>query len=265
MEVKQKQRGSNIIVSIIMPVYNTGALFFESYESILIQRVSDFELIVIDDGSQNDTFNIINNIAKTDDRIKLSRNQKNSGVSYSRNLAIEKAQGQYLAFLDCGDVWLDNKLLKQIEALKDSTVDLCFTGYQYFSNDTRIVEFSYRVPKNVSYKDMLIENYLGCSTVVVRRTSIHDYRFDANYFHEDYVLWLKMLKNNAKFVGLTDIYVNYRTGGRSANKVKAAINRWKVYRKAERLNLLVAVFYFIKYFFRMVVKYVFNKESNYHE
>ena len=242
-------------ISVIMPIYNGGDYFKESYQSILAQRIDDFELIVVDDGSSDDSYEVVKEWAVRDLRIKLYRNECNSGVAYSRNYALDNATGEYIAFLDCGDIWLENKLQLQITALETTDSDVCYTGYQYFDEKTRVIIRNYQVPERVTYPDLLVENYVGCSTVVAKRACFERNRFDQAFFHEDYVLWLSLLKEKYNFIGLPTCLVNYRTGGRSANKWRAALNKWRVLRKAEKLSLFQAIPVFIKYGFRMIRKY----------
>jgi len=244
----------DILISVIMPVFNTGQWFDESYQSVLTQAI-DFEILVVDDGSVNDTFEILSAFAKADERIRLYRNESNRGVAYSRNLALENARGDYLAFLDCGDVWLPGKLSAQITSMTATGSQLSYSGYQYFDSDMQRVIRTYRVPATVSYRDLLKENCLGCSTVLIKRQPqvLH---FDEAFFHEDYVLWLSLLKRGVRFVGLPDVTTKYRVGGRSQNKSKAARNRWRVLRQSEQLNLLSSSYYFMNYALRSTAKYL---------
>lgn len=249
------------MISIIMPVYNTGHFFFDSYKSILNQNIDNYELIVVDDGSINDTYSAIKEFSKSDKRIKLYQNKENMGVAFTRNYAMSKAQGKYLAFLDCGDIWLENKLALQISKIKKTESDLCFTSYQYFDPEEKKVRIVYRVPECIDYKTLLKENYIGCSTVLINRERIRDLSFDAAFFHEDYVLWLKLIRSGKKFVGIENVLTDYRIGGRSSNKIKAAHNRWLVYRNAEKLNFFSSLYYFLNYITKSFYKFVFRKRG----
>ena len=242
-------------LSIIMPVYNTGHLFAESYNSILNQDYSDFELLVVDDGSTNNTYQVIEEYTVKDKRIKLLQNESNQGVAFSRNRALSEVTGEYIAFLDCGDIWLMNKIKAQLTALKATDSDVAYTGYQYFDEDPARIKRKYQVPEKISYRDLLKENYLGCSTVLLKRDKQENLKFSLDYFHEDYVLWLQLIKQQKKFIGLPEVYVSYRIGGRSANKLKAAKNRWKIYRVSEGFSILKSLFYFSIYSLKMIKKY----------
>jgi len=257
--MENSSRPEEILVSIILPVFNTGDLFAASYQSVLDQGIAAFELFVVDDGSSNDTYDIIAKYAQADQRIKLNRNIKNVGVAVSRNLALKKAQGQYIAFLDCGDIWAKDKLTKQIELLNKKKADLCYGGYSYFQATPENILREYRVPATVSYQELLKENFLGCSTVLLKSASLKNQSFPLGYSHEDYVFWLMLIKQGLVFVGLSDNLVYYRVGGRSSNKYRAAKNRWKIYRKAEKLSFISSLYYFSVYACRMMKKYAIKK------
>ena len=107
---------------------------------------------------------------------------------------------------------------------------------------------SYNVPSLISYEQLLRENVIGCSTVLLKKEILPPAPFKSNYFHEDYVLWLKLLKKQIKAVGISRPLVKYRIGGRSSNKIKAACYRWKIYRKEERLPFIKSLFYFSIFF-----------------
>lgn len=233
-------------VSIVMPAYNAERYITEAIQSVIAQTFTDWELIVIDDASQDNTAEIVQKLLIQDTRILFLQNLQNSGVATTRNRGLDIATGEYIAFLDSDDFWESNKLQRQLDLLRQTSADLCFTAYA-LANEKGQTALIHKVPRSVSYRDLLKENVVGCSTVLVRRGMLTKFRFETNYFHEDYVLWLQLLKNGCTTVGLNDVLAHYRTGGRSSDKINAAKSRWNIYRKHEQLPLHVAGFNFFVY------------------
>lgn len=245
------------LVSVIMPAYNSGNTISRAIQSVLAQTYKRFELLVIDDGSTDNTVDIVNFYMKTDSRIVLLRNPRNLGVAASRNHGCRKAQGEYLAFLDSDDVWFEDKLEKQVSFMLQKGCDLSCTAYAYAhpheqpSRDKR----AYRVPESISYEQLLKENVIGCSTVMLKATALNGHAFCGDYAHEDYVLWLELAKAGKTLCGLDEVLTGYSYGGRSANKFKAGKNRWIIYRRSQKLSLPKALYYMACYILNAIRKY----------
>lgn len=242
------------LVSIIISVYNAEKRIEKISDSVLNQSYSNIEVIIIDDCSGDNSFNIIKNISKKDKRIKVYRNEINLGVSQTRNVGIEKAKGKYIAFLDSDDIWKKDKLEKQISYMDKNKIDICYTGYEMIDKDESHVSI-YNVPKYIDYEGLLKENVICCSSVVIKSDLLKRNYFNHEFFHEDFVLWLRLLKLGYKAVGIQEALVSYRKGGRSSNKIKSSINRWAVYRKSEHLTLITSIYYFIFYTINGIKKY----------
>ncbi len=243
------------LVSIIVPVYNASKTIEKTIKSVLNQSYNNFEIIIIDDSSTDKTFEIIEKLGKNDRRILIYKNKDNLGVALTRNLGIAIAKGEFIAFLDSDDIWNPLKLQLQLENIKRYDIDLSYTSYKLI-NDTNDSEGKIRfVPKNIEYKTLLKENIICCSTVLLKKDLILKYKFKSNYFHEDFVLWLQLLKDGFKFRGINEVLVLYRKGGRSSDKIKALKNRWIVYRKSEKLNIIVSLYYMIFYMINGIKKY----------
>jgi len=245
------------LVSVIMPAYNSRNTIGRAIQSVLAQTYKRFELLVIDDGSTDNTVDIVNSYMKTDSRIVLLHNPKNLGVAASRNHGCRKAQGEYLAFLDSDDMWFEDKLEKQVSFMLRKGCDLSCTAYAYAhpheqpSGDKR----AYRVPESISYEQLLKENVIGCSTVMVKATALKGHEFSGDYAHEDYVLWLELAKAGKILCGLDEVLTGYSYGGRSANKFKAGKNRWIIYRRSQKLPLPKAIYYMACYILNAIRKY----------
>lgn len=242
------------LVSVIIPVYNAAKTIEKTIKSVLHQSYTYFEIIIIDDCSTDNSFQIIEELSESDSRIILYRNEKNLGVAKTRNAGINIAKGEFISFLDSDDIWKSTKLEKQLEYIKQNNGDICYTSYEMIDNNetNRVLR---GVPKEINYKGLLKENVICCSTTIVKSDLLKKYLFETEFFHEDFVLWLKLLRAGYKAVGIQETLVIYRKGGRSSDKLKACKNRWIVYRKSEGLSLISSMYYFIKYTINGVKKY----------
>lgn len=241
-------------VSIIMPAYNAEQSIGAAIQSVCGQTFSDWELIVVDDASIDKTAEIVQEISAKDKRVLLFIIPHNVGVAAARNHGLSLCTGEYVAFLDSDDIWHKDKLQRQLVALTQTNADLCFTAYNIVRQSGTPV-ITYDVPSTIDYQGLLKENVMGCSTVLLRSSSLGDVRFKTFFFHEDYVLWLEMLRNGCRAVGVQQPLVYYRLGGRSDNKINAAKERWNIYRKSEHLSLIKSFYYFCIYCKRGLRKY----------
>ena len=227
-------------VSVIMPAYNTEKYIEEAIRSVVSQTVQDWELVVIDDCSTDATRQVIKDLCEGDQRIRLYENESNMGVAKTRNRGFQLAQGEYVALLDSDDVWAKEKLEAQLAAMRESGADLCYTSYALINDQGERIRRDYLVPAYVLLEDMLRENHIGCSTVMLRAQTAREYGFNTGFYHEDYELWLRLLKDGRKAVGCTDVLASWRyvQNSRSFNKIKSAKNRWAIYRKRLGLSVL---------------------------
>jgi teichuronic acid biosynthesis glycosyltransferase TuaG len=248
-------------VSVILPAYNCESTVGEAIRSVLSQSADDLELIIVDDCSADSTLDVIESFAAGDPRISVYTNPSNCGAARTRNTAISHAKGKYIAFIDSDDLWERNKLEIQLNIMESCKCDLCYTSYRFIDRKGNSVGNTYLVPARLTYKGLLKENVIGCTTVLLRSDILPAEPFNPGFFHEDYVLWLKLLRAGKTAIGVLDPLVRYRMGGRSANKLSAARHRWIIYRQAEKLPFLHAVFYMVSYSFRGATKSLFVKKS----
>lgn len=163
---------SSPLISIIIPMYNTSKFIKQTVESILAQTYSNFEVIIVDDGSTDNGAEVVKALMPKDSRIKYIY-QSNQGVSAARNNAIENSQGEYLAFLDSDDLWLPNKLKKQVNRIISTGMDACYCGYQYFCDDIRGKTFPKRYFEGKILLEVIKEKVsVWTSTVVVKRSIV---------------------------------------------------------------------------------------------
>ena len=244
-----------LTVSIIMPAYNCMDTIRASAMSALCQTAGTLELIIVDDCSTDGTIEIIMELASSDPRVKILQNESNRGVAASRNRAINVASGELIAFFDSDDLWEPDKLAKQISLMQETDRDLCYTSYDYVDKGGIPIYRPYIVPETIDYDGLLKENVIGLSSVVLRKDVLGELRFDESLFHEDLALWLKLLRAGTAAQGLSEVLTHNRIGGRSHDKWKALMNRWRVYRKSEELSAVRSCWYLAHYILAGLIKY----------
>lgn len=244
-------------VTVIMPAYNAARFIEEAIMSVVNQTFTDWELLVIDDGSKDETVRLAEKFAQNDERIKVFCNEKNMGVARTRNRGFDLAKGQWIALLDSDDVWMPKKLEKQLELAEETGADIVYCSYGIVDENGERVKNSYITRPEISFDDMLRENYIGCSTAMLSRCMIEKYHFVTDFYHEDYVMWTQILRDGYKANGLEEVLVNWRymQNSRSFNKIKSAQNRWLIYRKYLKLPLKKSVKSLAKYVISGVKKY----------
>lgn len=244
------------LVSIITPLYNSEKFISETIESVLSQTYENWEMIIVNDCSKDNGVKIVEEYSKKDKRIKLFNNEKNMGVSFTRNRAIDLSQGIYIAFLDSDDLWHKEKLEKQIKMMEEKNISLSYTAYTKINEDGSL-RGKIEVPEKVNYKGLLKGNIMGCLTVVVRKDILKDSKFKQTK-QEDYILWLELLKKVEFAYGIQESLAFYRVlnNSRSSNKVDLVKFNWKIYREVERLNLIESIYYFVIYLTRGIRRYL---------
>lgn len=253
----QKDQVAAPLVSVIMPAYNAARFIEEAIMSVIAQTVSDWELIVIDDCSQDNTRDIIAEMAEKDSRILFVANEQNMGVAKTRNRGLDMCRGQYVAFLDSDDYWQPEKLQKQLDKMQAADAGICYCSYKIIDAFGAQAKADYIVPEKASFEDILTENFIQCSAMLIRADIVKRFRFNTEFFHEDYILGLDMLRAGEKAVGCSELLLNWRylENSRSFNKKKSAVNRWKIYRNYLQLPLCKAVWVFVGYAFAGLRKY----------
>ena len=182
------------LVSVVMPAYNCAKYIAQAIVSVQDQSLKDWELLVMDDASGDETASIVLELAKADPRIKLHTNPTNMGTAQCRNRAMQISRGQYIAYLDSDDIWHPEKLERQLARMKQSQADLVYCAYGYIDEDGIPSSKRFDVLEQTSIRQMLIRNVIGCSTVMVTKEIAQQYRFSSQYHFEDYVFWLALLK-----------------------------------------------------------------------
>lgn len=243
------------LVSIITPMYNSQATIEKTILSVINQSYENWEMIIVDDKSVDAGPEIVARYATSDKRIIYYKASNNSGVSEARNKAIEMSTGQYIAFLDSDDTWEIDKLKKQIEFIDEKNA-----GFVYSACDCIDYEDNYiktrNVPEKVDYKELLKGNVIPCLTVMIDKEKINIPKMKAIH-HEDYSMWLDILKNGENAYGINEVLAHYRVGGKSvsSNKLKAMKWTWDIYRKDQGIGILKSSYYFINYVIKAFIKW----------
>jgi glycosyltransferase involved in cell wall biosynthesis len=228
-------------VSVVMPAYNARAYLGEAILSVRAQSYPWWELLVVDDGSTDDTAELAERQALADARIRVIRAGRNGGVAAARNAAIAVAQGSHVAFLDSDDRWHPRKLERQIRHLRETRGAICYAPYDRVDEGGALLS-RVRPPARVTYADMLRSNHIG------NLTGVYDRRLGDAAFrrigHEDYAFWLDMVRRagHASCAPGDEplAYYRVRGGSVSANKWRAARWQWRIYRDVARLGWLSA-------------------------
>lgn len=232
-------------VAIIMPAHNAERTIKKSIESILNQTFPDFILYIINDASTDNTKSIILNFS--DPRIVYLENEYNMGVASSRNKGIKLSNSQYIAFLDSDDLWLPEKLQKQITYLEDgwNVVNSNYYSFKKHENELLSVRKS---PNVISYECMLKSNFIGNLTGIYNCENVGKI-YQKQSGHEDYIMWLEIIKKANKSFCIQEPLAKYRLSddSLSGNKFKAMKWQWKIYRDELGFNILKSLYYFMFY------------------
>ena len=226
-------------VSIIMPAFNAERFIEASISSVLRQTLTDFELIIVNDGSTDSTDDIIRRFERLDNRIKKISLTSSGGPANARNIGINIATGEYVAFIDSDDKWSEQKLEVQTSSMDRERLDMTYTLYRRCNSDMGKCSKPVRLPSVLDYKLMLINTGIaGCLTVVVRRSFIGTRRFPF-VASEDFAFWLELLRDSGKAKLIPYDLGFYRTssGSVSSNKIKMIRSVWNIYRNREKMGV----------------------------
>lgn len=229
------------LVSIIVPAFNAAATIAQSLETIRNQTFKNFETIIVDDGSTDSTAQIARNVCDGDSRFILIQ-QKNSGVSAARNTALERALGKFIAFLDADDLWLPEKLERQVELLASNpTVNFTYTNFYVWDGNRDLA--IYYSPKKMPNGDVSAEIFRTTlflpSTVLLKRELLGDCRFDPQFCGgEDWDLWMQLVERGLFAGGIAEPLARYRRweGNATAKKIKMTESAVRVFEKNLRLT-----------------------------
>ena len=220
------------IVSVIMPAYRCAKTINQAIDSVLSQEVP-LELIVVNDCSPDELDAALQRYVD-DPRVHCRKNEHNSGAAASRNWGVSMARGRYVAFLDADDWWEEDKLKKQLEVLRRTGAALCCTGRELVTPDGKQTGRIIGVKEKITYRMMLHQNWINCSSAVMKTEIAKEFPMEHEEGHEDYILWLKILKKYGWAAGVNEPLLKYRltAKGKSGNKLHSAKMTYDSYRYA---------------------------------
>ena len=242
MRRTQKRNYMKPLVSIIMPAFNSSRFIAKSIDSVHNQTYQDWELLVVDDASTDDTPSIVRHFQSRDARIKLIRLEENSGAAKARNTALEEAKGRYFAFLDSDDLWTSEKLEIQLSFMKKHESAFTYGYYARIDEEGTLTGKIVQAPTNMGYHRLLTGNDIGCLTVMIDTNVVGSIEFPPVRVHQDWAMWLALLRNGIKATCIPQVLGSYRlsTGSISRSKMKTLKAKWIIYRRVERLSFIAS-------------------------
>ena len=232
-------------MSIITPTYNCGAYIAETIESVLCQTYLNWEMIIVDDCSTDDTQRIVEAYVRKDGRIKYHKLAENSGAAVARTTAMSLAQGNYMAFLDSDDLWMPDKLKCQLGFMRQNGYAFSCTSYCQIDKDGKSLERVVYAKRRVNYNRLLLDCPVGNSTVMYDVSVMGKFVVPNIRKRNDDALWLRMLKSEKYIWGMPDILMKYRVrpNSISINKFSLIKYHWQLYREIEHLTVVRSVFH----------------------
>lgn len=230
------------LVSVIMPSYNTGRFISETIESVLAQSYSNWELLIVDDCSKDNTDDVVSQYL-ADTRIRYIKNETNSGAAVSRNRALREAKGKWIAFLDSDDLWESDKLKKQIAFMENNNYHFSYTNYIEIDEESSPNGKYVTGPKRITKHGMYNYCWMGCLTVMYDSEVVGLIQIEDIKKNNDYAMWLKVCKKANCYL-LDETLARYRKrSGSISNHGYMKLIKWhyKLYREAEKKNPISSV------------------------
>ena len=252
-------------VSIIMPNYNSARFLDETILSVIGQSYRDWELLIVDDCSTDSSLEIIKKFQLQDDRIHLIINDKNRGAAYSRNIALKHATGKWVAFLDSDDVWLPEKLEKQIYFMENNGYDFSYAICELIDENSVAIGKYVTGPKKITKRRMFRYNYLTCLTVMYNREKVGDVQIDdaVGNGRNDYALWLKVSRKCVCYL-LQDLLAKYRVRTSSLSHghfFRLIKYHYELFRISEKMGRLRSFYHTaVNMFFGLWKKLIYTKK-----
>jgi teichuronic acid biosynthesis glycosyltransferase TuaG len=250
------------LVSIITPTFNSEKFIAQTIASVQNQSFRQWEMILVDDCSSDATVSIIKRFIGSDDRITIFQLEKNSGPGIARNLGLQKASGQYIAFLDSDDLWKPEKLQKQLDFMKLRGLPFTFSFYECINEEGKEIGKSIEAPQKLSYRQLFFCNYVGNLTGIYDSGFFGKIEIASVRKRQDWIIWLKILKQIKTAMPVPESLAFYRIreNSVSSSKMKLLKHNFKIYRNVHRLNFLTSVLCMIIFLFtQMLIKPLYSK------
>lgn len=233
------------LVSVITPTYNCGQFIGETIESVQKQTYKNWEMIIVDDCSTDNTKEIVEEYIKKDGRIQYYCLEQNSGAAVARTRAMQIADGEYMAFADSDDLWTEDKLEKQLEFMKKGSYAFSCTAYEQIDEDGKSLNKIIKTVSKTDYNRLLLDCPVGNSTVMYNVKKMGKFEVPNIRKRNDDALWLQMLKKEKYIMGMPDVLMKYRIrkNSISSNKLKVIKYHWILYREIEHLGIFRSLFH----------------------
>lgn len=254
------------LVSIITPVYKCEEYIERTMNSVLAQTYSNWEMLLVDDCSPDKSAELIHSFAQQDYRFKYIKLDNNSGAAIARNIGLENAKGRYIAYLDADDIWLPQKLEKQIRFMEENDVQFSCCDYEKIEADDTPLNKVVHMPRTITYNQLLSNTIIQTVGVIVDLNKV-----DRNLLvmpnvrrGQDSATWLQMLRNGVKFVGQNEVLAQYRRVPQSlsANKLSALKRTWYLYRGVEHLGLIKSCTCLMGWAYHASIKRIYIKKGD---
>ncbi len=248
------------LVSIITPCYNSAKYIGETIESVLNQNYTNWEMIIVDDISTDNTVEVVRNYQKKDERIKFYVLSEKGGASLARNKAIKESKGKYIAFLDSDDVWKKEKLSKQVEFMENHNYDFTYHNYELIDENSNPLKVLRLSPKSISYKRALIGCSIGCLSAMYNCEKVGKIKIKRLDKRNDDAMWFKILEKCNNGYLLNENLALYRIGNNSissGSKLKLLKYHFKLYRVIQEYSIILSLFFT----FTNIIVYFLNKRN----
>lgn len=246
------------LVSIIMPSYNTANYIGESINSVLSQTYENWELIIVDDCSTDYTDEVVKKFLN-DKRIKYFRNNKNSGAAISRNKALREAKGRWIAFLDSDDLWVPEKLEKQINLMEKNNHSFSYTFYEEIDEIGNNLNIRVLGPKKITKFGMYNYCWPGCLTVMYDANKIGLIQIEDIKKNNDYAMWLKIIKKTNCYLYPYSLAFYRKRAGSISNHSYVKLIKWhyKLFKEVDNQNIFNSLIFTIRNIFFGIIKKIF--------
>lgn len=236
---------SEKLVSIITPTYNCAQFIARTLDSVQAQTYGNWEMIIVDDRSQDNTKEIVQAYMAKDPRIQYHLLPVNSGAAVARTTAMELAKGQYMAFLDSDDIWMPQKLERQIQWMEENGYAFSCTAYEQIDEDDNLLNRTIKTIKKTDYNRLLLDCPVGNSSVIYNVEKMGKFQVPNIRKRNDDALWLQMLKKEKYIWGMPEVLMQYRIrqNSISSNKLKVIKYHWVLYREIEHLSVIRSAFH----------------------
>ncbi|WP_343705099.1 glycosyltransferase family 2 protein [Flavobacterium sp.] len=253
----------NDLVSILTPTYNTEKFIRATIESVQNQTYKNWEMILVDDASTDQTVSVIEEFAQNDSRIKLFKLDKNSGNGFARNAALDKASGKYIAYLDSDDLWCSDKLEKQIQFLKTNNLHFTFSYYDSIDEEGNSLKRMVESPNPLTYKQLFFCNYVGNLTAIYDVEYFGKIKLESSEKRQDWRIWLTILKQikTAEAIPEPLAFYRIRKNSISSSKFKLIKHNFGVYREFHGYNLVFSILLMMRFLFtQLIIKPIYIKK-----